>query len=297
MSVITGKRKRADAHSKECMICVESKPVYRNFPDFTTCSHEPDVCSSCVAEQTVTILQSSRWQGWSACRCLQCDIFIPTEELQAALPRALVKEMKEMMGRAVDSAQESWRWCLAAGCGHGSLHDSKKEMIRCKKCDYKMCFKHQVPWHVGYTCQEYDMSHPQAAITKTSEELISKMSKPCPGCGIAVQKAGGCNFMACESIHLQLLYFRTLKVYRQQMWNYLALGHWQGFETRSYSACCASSGRSISSPASIHASPVSPSKSSPNPSTTNRTNRWYVSRRYALSCRQRSRFWALDYQG
>ena len=229
MSIVAGKRKRTEVQTKECVICVEAKPVYRNFPEFTTCSHEADTCSSCVAKQTVILLQSSHGQGWSACRCPQCDVPMPTEELHAALPRALVKEMKEVVGKTLDSSQESWRWCLAAGCGHGSLHDGKSEMIRCRKCGHKMCFEHQVPWHTGYTCQQYEMSHPQAAITKSSEELISKMSKPCPGCGIAVQKVGGCDFMICECNRLHLLYCSLLTPYRQQMWCQLELAHRQYF--------------------------------------------------------------------
>jgi IBR domain, a half RING-finger domain len=195
---VTGKRKRAEVETKECVICIETKPVYRNFPDFTTCSHHPDTCSSCVAKQTVTLLEASRGKGWSVCKCPQCDVVIPEEELHGALPRALVKDMKEMVDKAHHSADDSWRWCLAEGCGHGSLQDGRNEMIRCRKCDYKMCFKHQIPWHRGYTCLEYETSHPQAAITKTSEEMVRKMSKPCPGCGIAVEKDGGCNHMNCE---------------------------------------------------------------------------------------------------
>jgi IBR domain, a half RING-finger domain len=195
---VVGKRKRTEVQTKECVICFESKPLYRNFPAFSSCSHGPETCSSCVAKQTVTLLLSISGKGWSVCRCPQCDVRLPEEELQGALPRALVKEMKEMVNRALDSADESWRWCLAAGCGHGGLHGGGQEMIRCRKCDYKMCLKHQVPWHTGYTCQEYETSHPHAAITKTSEELVQKVSKPCPGCGIAVQKDGGCNHMSCE---------------------------------------------------------------------------------------------------
>ncbi|ERF69709.1 hypothetical protein EPUS_03701 [Endocarpon pusillum Z07020] len=197
-STVIGKRKRTEVETKECAICVESQPVYRNFPTFTTCSHDSDTCLSCIAKQTVILLQASRGKGWSASRCPQCNISIPTEELQSALPRALVKEMKEMVSKAAQATDDSWRWCLRPGCGHGKIHDGRSEMIQCGKCSYKMCFKHQVPWHQGYSCQDYETSHPQAAITKTNEEMIQKMSKPCPGCGIAVEKIGGCNHMSCR---------------------------------------------------------------------------------------------------
>lgn len=224
---VTGKRKRQDVQSKECVICIETKPVYRKFPAFTTCSHDPDTCSSCIAKQTVTNLEAAQGTGWSACRCPQCNMTLPAEELQSALPRALVKEMKDMINRTDASTDDRWRWCLASGCGHGSLQDGRNEMIRCRKCDCKMCFKHQVPWHKGYTCQEYDTSHPQAAITKTNEEMIKKMSKPCPGCGIAVEKIGGCSHMTCKRIILLIashFLHSYLTICRQKMRFALELG-------------------------------------------------------------------------
>lgn len=199
---LTRKRKRAEVQTRECIICCETKRLYRNFPAFTTCSHDPDTCLTWVAKQTVTLLEASRGVGWSASRCPQCDVPIPAEELQDTLPRALVKELKAMVDTTFDTTNDSWRWCLASSCGHGSLQNGRKEVIRCRKCDFKMCFKHQVPWHTGYTCLEYETSHPQAAITKTNEEMINKISKPCPGCGIAVEKSGGCNFIRCEPLPL-----------------------------------------------------------------------------------------------
>lgn len=199
------KRRRAQVETKECVICAESIAIYRNFPQFSTCAHAPETCSSCVAKQCVILMEGPHGKGWSACRCPQCDVPVPTEELQSALSRALVKEIKEMVSRSLASADETWRWCLAPGCGHGSLQDGRKEMIRCRKCGYKTCFKHQVPWHSSYTCEEYEMSHPQAKITRTTEEMVIKMSKPCPGCGIAVQKTGGCNHMNCERGLLHLI--------------------------------------------------------------------------------------------
>lgn len=195
----TGKRKRNNVQTKECVICVETKPLYRNFPTFTACSHRPDTCSACIAKQTVTLLEASREKGWTVCRCPQCDVSIPPQELQGALPRAVVRGINEMIDKAVKTTHDSWRWCLAVGCGHGSLQDGRKDMIKCGRCEYKMCFKHQVPWHHGYTCQEYETSHPQVAVTKTNEDMVKIISRPCPGCGIAVEKVGGCNQMRCKT--------------------------------------------------------------------------------------------------
>jgi hypothetical protein len=196
---IMGKRKRAEIETRDCAICMENKPLYRDFPNFSSCtSHDADTCLSCIAKQTVTRLELHRQQGWSACTCPQCGTDIPTEELHGVLPRTLVKELKKLLNRASLSSEEAWRWCLAPGCDHGALQTGKSEMIKCGKCGAKACFKHQVPWHAGYTCEEYDDSHPSAEITKSDEDAIKKTTKPCPKCGTRVMKDGGCNHMRCK---------------------------------------------------------------------------------------------------
>lgn len=191
-----GKRKRAEVPTRECAICLEIRPIYRNYPLFSSCTHD-DTCISCIAKQTVARLELHH--KWSACTCPQCDVQIPTEELHGVLPRTIVKEMKELLKRASLSSHEAWRWCLAPGCGHGGVQNGRSEVYKCSKCGTKACFKHQVPWHAGYTCDQYDDSHPNAEITKSSEEAIKNMTKPCPGCGTRVGKNGGCSHMWCKS--------------------------------------------------------------------------------------------------
>lgn len=64
----------------------------------------------------------------------------------------------------------------------------------CEACSREFCFVHSNA-HQGRTCAEYDKQ--MIAVEKLNNALISKISKPCPGCQNNVEKTGGCNQMKC----------------------------------------------------------------------------------------------------
>lgn len=55
------------------------------------------------------------------------------------------------------SQDENFIWCTA-GCGSGQIHDSdaRHPIVSCLYCGQRSCFQHNVPWHEGLTCKEYD---------------------------------------------------------------------------------------------------------------------------------------------
>ncbi|KAL9190345.1 hypothetical protein ACHAXT_007556 [Thalassiosira profunda] len=79
-----------------------------------------------------------------------------------------------------------------------SLVKSTTPTVKCKKCDTEFCYFHSNA-HAGKSCVEY---HKKSAEQERSNvEYASRVlrAKPCPTCGIAVSKEGGCNQMKCES--------------------------------------------------------------------------------------------------
>lgn len=92
--------------------------------------------------------------------------------------------------------------CLRAGCGSMQFHDPKKNDPRmiCESCDYAICTNHQLPWHDGQTCREFDRVKAKARKKEeeASERALTRLSKKCPQCGIHIQKDGGCNHMTCK---------------------------------------------------------------------------------------------------
>jgi hypothetical protein len=65
-------------------------------------------------------------------------------------------------------------------------------------CRAKTCYAHNVPWHEGRTCAEFDA---EAAAANDEEEAAKVLRlrnvKQCPKCKFAIEKDGGCSHMRC----------------------------------------------------------------------------------------------------
>ena len=66
------------------------------------------------------------------------------------------KQMQEML-----STMPNFARCLGPNCSSGQIHDGGDEqpIMTCISCQFKTCYTHQLPWHDGQTCAEYDDMH------------------------------------------------------------------------------------------------------------------------------------------
>jgi len=101
------------------------------------------------------------------------------------------------------SSGESYIACLSAKCGrYFSIEDCKntkhsKQRVACPYCEHEICLKCNRPWssHGKGGCDQ----------AKKAEDDLSKRAvktmgaKPCPKCGMNIQKHGGCDHMTCKS--------------------------------------------------------------------------------------------------
>jgi hypothetical protein len=99
--------------------------------------------------------------------------------------------------------EPNFRWCLNPECKSGQLWESAENAgiwVLCQECKFEMCFRHQVPWHDGLTCAEYDAKIAREGDIQKSEQWIQDHTKPCPGpdCNKPVQKGPGCFHMTCK---------------------------------------------------------------------------------------------------
>jgi len=55
-------------------------------------------------------------------------------------------------------------------------------------------------WHQSLSCDEAasEDAKRRREEDKESEKMVGKVSKPCPGCGVKIEKDGGCVNMHCE---------------------------------------------------------------------------------------------------
>jgi hypothetical protein len=208
---------RKEAPTQECIICAETKPIPRNFPSsshhFPQCDHEHLACITCYTTHARNIVTARG--NWDHLTCPQCNTGISGRELRALLPSSSVLSLNRIVRQKKFETDPNYHWCPQPNCGSGQLYHPKKNqnlqnlyydplwyneqnMVTCKKCKRKTCFKHKIPWHEGYSCARFEDSHPEADVLRTNGERLKKTGKKCPGCDWYVEKDGGCGHMYCE---------------------------------------------------------------------------------------------------
>lgn len=110
--------------------------------------------------------------------------------------------MRAIVTRKSVERNPRFRFCISPDCSAGQIHPRKAatDMVICYRCEAKSCFQHGIPWHEGYTCASYGLSHPAVPVLWTSENRLKAQAKKCPGpgCKYYVEKDGGCNSMQCS---------------------------------------------------------------------------------------------------
>lgn len=106
--------------------------------------------------------------------------------------------------------------CRAPGCTSGQIHwgGEAQPIMTCCDCEHKTCVIHEVEWHAGMTCTEWDenarVAQMRRAELAANQEYLNASTKPCPNpaCARPTEKNGGCHHMTCEypPIHLKLSY-------------------------------------------------------------------------------------------
>eukprot|EP00466_Bigelowiella_natans_P003994 jgi/Bigna1/86892/estExt_fgenesh1_pg.C_140225 len=86
-------------------------------------------------------------------------------------------------------------------CNKDQAGDPAQPWMTCQKCGHEYCFVHANLHPQDVTCNEYDAKMAKDKAFKSSESLIKKTAKKCPGCGTFIHKISGCNHMTCTVCH------------------------------------------------------------------------------------------------
>ncbi|KAL6705826.1 hypothetical protein ACN47E_006286 [Coniothyrium glycines] len=120
--------------------------------------------------------------------------------MQAFAPKHVFRRYNVLHTRAALEATPDFTWCLAASCSAGQVHRPSMPRFKCRHCKKSHCTVHNVRWHQGETCSEYDYRTDKSlrmAEEKKSRMLVASISKACPGCGRSIEKTYGCDHMTC----------------------------------------------------------------------------------------------------
>ncbi|KAI1268825.1 hypothetical protein F5Y18DRAFT_372656 [Xylariaceae sp. FL1019] len=185
-----------------CSICTDDKRV-SEMPDkraiTANCSHRATACNDCVAQW---ISSSMETVSWDRLRCPECPALLNSSNVKKFATRDTFKRYDELATRAVLDSITGFRWCLNAGCVAGQIYPPGCSKARCDACSHSSCVHHDIPWHNGETCEQYDKrTKKQRRSDKLSEKHVQKTTKPCPGCKKNVHKFSGCDHITCFCGH------------------------------------------------------------------------------------------------
>jgi IBR domain, a half RING-finger domain len=130
-----------------------------------------------------------------------------------------IGRLKILLTRIEASKVPGFTWSIFPGCESGQIHDTKGHgdddvVFSCQSCNQHSCISCDTRWHEGRTCQEYQRDcRPQYEATtrdvelaqekKSSEALIKKLTRKCPGLGCGAQimkdkRSDDCDKMKCK---------------------------------------------------------------------------------------------------
>ncbi|KAF1841757.1 uncharacterized protein K460DRAFT_255016, partial [Cucurbitaria berberidis CBS 394.84] len=181
--------------TKDCIICTDTRSLSRfpSRPPSTQCAHEVDVCRRCLKKW---IQSESATKIWDEINCPVCSMRLQHKDMREFASHDVFRRT-----RATLEAIPGFRWCITKGCQSGQVQAPSIAKFRCVACKKIHCVEHNVAWHTGETCKEYDYrtnKKLKRAEEAASKQLILETTKKCPGCKKTIEKSYGCDHMTCS---------------------------------------------------------------------------------------------------
>ncbi|KAF2805951.1 uncharacterized protein BDZ99DRAFT_395267 [Mytilinidion resinicola] len=163
------------------------------------CTHSLDVCRLCVAKHISVSLENGNFEHIT---CPQCDRLFTYNEIKKLCHDDTFREYDKRLLLHTLCKEPNFRWCLSLGCESGQIHDNidpTLAAVQCQECEFRMCFRHERPWHDGLTCAEFEDSLEYGDPKyKETQAIIEKSTKACPNCNVRIEKGPGCFHMTCK---------------------------------------------------------------------------------------------------
>ncbi|KAK1755320.1 hypothetical protein QBC47DRAFT_361334 [Echria macrotheca] len=167
--------------TESCAVCMEDKKITELPIRITSdCQHPSVPCKDCLKQWLQSSLERATWDR---IKCPDCPAILGYADMRRYASRETFSRFDTLSTRSAVEALPNFRWCLSATCGSGQIEDQNCAKSKCQACGAKQCMKHNVPWHKGETCEEYDRRNKQRKKDdKASEQTIKKITKKCPEC-------------------------------------------------------------------------------------------------------------------
>lgn len=185
--------------SETCTVCTDNKkPTELPVQIACACKHKPTTCRECLGQWIHSSLDSLTWDRL---KCPECPELLKFNDVRRYAPKHDFDRYDTLATRAALRSIPNFRWCLSTSCESGQIHDPACRKFKCAACKVKHCVYHDMPWHSGETCEQYDhRNRRRRKDEKASEEMIKRTTKVCPDCTKSVHKWTGCNHITCRYI-------------------------------------------------------------------------------------------------
>ncbi|CAI2189420.1 5179_t:CDS:2 [Funneliformis geosporum] len=173
---------------KECKICCNDLPVTEFMSSTTKCGHK-NICRACLNK---TINYQLNTKGNVEIECLEtnCKVLMEYEDMKRVASNDLFERYDHLCFRQAIRRMPDFRWCKNPNCGSGQEHFERDDapIMICVACEKLTCYTHDVPWHEGRTCSQYDIE--RQTTEGATRDTIDRETKPCPKCHIRIYKSG-----------------------------------------------------------------------------------------------------------
>ncbi|KAG9674625.1 hypothetical protein KCU95_g11718, partial [Aureobasidium melanogenum] len=198
-------RKRTHLPKRTCFVCEIEKRInhFPNHKQVSSHEHDHNVCEPCYRSHLENEIDS---KSWNEVACPECSITLTYKEVKTMTTARNFAKYEQACIRATLAADPDFRYCLSTTCKSGQLHPggTDEPIFRCEHCGHKHCIVCEANWHQDQTCEDFQALRQRLhAENERSQQEVKKLSKPCPGCSVPIQKDRGCDHMTCSRCHHQ----------------------------------------------------------------------------------------------
>lgn len=152
-----------DGPTKKCIACLEILSL-NLFPEeriTSVCDHSSSdlaksfICKSCLSQHIQARLEE---HGPKEVSCPICRVTLSFQEVQKWATTQTFRHVDRLLTRQALALDPNFIWCCNPRCEAGQVHVSGVDapIVTCHSCNSRGCFYHQVTWHEGLTCEEFD---------------------------------------------------------------------------------------------------------------------------------------------
>ncbi|RMY61537.1 hypothetical protein D0863_11238 [Hortaea werneckii] len=196
------KRKPLPPPPKECIICCEEYPVssFPESPHLPNGKCHSNVCRTCFEQHLQNEVENKRWNEVG---CPECSQGLNEPDMRKLALQSTYEQWLDKAAKSYNEATEDFRSCPSATCNWGCFFSTNDDgnIFTCQLCSIRYCVACEVTMHEDETCEAYRKrraTQDTAEEERRSEKFLRKVSKPCPSCGVNIDKFSGCDHVTCS---------------------------------------------------------------------------------------------------